>query len=67
MRNLIVRIFVKFYATSQCKAKDRLVENIGAAKNELSAEDLTEINSILEDVKVLGERYPEELEKRTGL
>jgi aryl-alcohol dehydrogenase-like predicted oxidoreductase len=46
---------------------NRLEENIGGADISLSQKDLGEINSALEKIKVVGERYPEELEKRTGL
>jgi aryl-alcohol dehydrogenase-like predicted oxidoreductase len=45
----------------------RLEENIGAASIELTSEELSDINSALENIKVAGDRYPEELEKRTGL
>ena len=45
----------------------RLEENIGAASVTLTSEELKEINTALEKIKVVGERYPEELEKRTGL
>ncbi|HSD63311.1 MAG TPA: aldo/keto reductase [Ignavibacteriaceae bacterium] len=45
----------------------RLKENIGAADIILTSGDLSDINSALENVKVAGDRYPEELEKRTGL
>jgi aryl-alcohol dehydrogenase-like predicted oxidoreductase len=45
----------------------RLEENIGAANIELTSEELSEINQALEKIKVVGDRYPEELEKRTGL
>ena len=45
----------------------RLEENNGAAAVVLTAADLNEINAALEKIKVAGERYPEELEKRTGL
>jgi hypothetical protein len=34
---------------------------------ELTSEELSEINSALEKIRVAGERYPEELEKGTGL
>jgi len=47
--------------------RSRLEENIGAADVELSAADLNGVNEALEKIKVEGERYPEELEKRTGL
>ena len=47
--------------------RSRLEENIGAADVELSQDDLNRINEALAKIKVEGERYPEELEKRTGL
>ena len=46
---------------------NRLEENIGAAGVSLTSEELNEIQSALEKIKVTGDRYPEELEKRTGL
>jgi aryl-alcohol dehydrogenase-like predicted oxidoreductase len=46
---------------------DRLKENIGADGIALSSKELSSINSALEKIKVVGDRYPEELEKRTGL
>lgn len=45
----------------------RLEENIGAADIELTLDELNRINAALAQIKVEGERYPEELEKRTGL
>ncbi|MDP4117355.1 MAG: aldo/keto reductase [Bacteroidota bacterium] len=45
----------------------RLEENIGAANITLTPEELNDIHSALEEIKVMGDRYPEELEKRTGL
>ena len=45
----------------------RLEENIGSAKVTLTSEELIDIESALEKIKVVGDRYPEELEKRTGL
>jgi aryl-alcohol dehydrogenase-like predicted oxidoreductase len=45
----------------------RLEENIGAANVELAGSDLGRVNAALANIKVEGERYPEELEKRTGL
>ena len=45
----------------------RLEENIGAAAIELTNDDLREIESAASRIPVQGERYPEELEKRTGL
>lgn len=45
----------------------RLEENIGAANVVLTNNELSELQSTLEKIKISGERYPEELEKRTGL
>ena len=45
----------------------RLEENIDAANVELASSDLDRINAALAKIKIEGERYPEELEKRTGL
>jgi aryl-alcohol dehydrogenase-like predicted oxidoreductase len=45
----------------------RLEENIGAAAIELSADDLEQIESAAAEIKVEGARYPEHLEKMTGL
>ena len=45
----------------------RLEENIGAAEVELSAEDLREIDAAAAEITVQGARYPERLEKMTGL
>jgi aryl-alcohol dehydrogenase-like predicted oxidoreductase len=46
---------------------NRLEENIEAANVILTSKDLSEISTALEKIKVVGNRYPEELEKRTGL
>jgi aryl-alcohol dehydrogenase-like predicted oxidoreductase len=46
---------------------ERLEENIGAAAIELTSDDLREIDSAASKITVQGARYPEELEKRTGL
>jgi len=46
---------------------NRLEENIGAASVVLTSKELSDIKSALEKIKVVGDRYPEELEKRTGL
>ncbi len=45
----------------------RLEENIGAVAIELSAEDLREIESAAAEIHVEGARYPEHIEKMTGL
>jgi aryl-alcohol dehydrogenase-like predicted oxidoreductase len=44
----------------------RLEENIAAAEIKLTPEDLSQIESAVSKIPVQGERYPEELEKRTG-
>ena len=46
---------------------NRLEENIGAAAIELTAGDLRDIDSAASNIKVEGARYPERLEKMTGL
>ena len=45
----------------------RLDENIGALAIELSADDLQQIESAASKIKVEGARYPEHIEKMTGL
>ena len=46
---------------------NRLEENIGATAVELTSDDLREIESAASKIKVEGARYPERLEKMTGL
>jgi aryl-alcohol dehydrogenase-like predicted oxidoreductase len=46
---------------------DRLDENIGAVAVDLTADDLREIDSAASKIKIEGSRYPERLEKMTGL
>lgn len=46
---------------------ERLSENIGAAAIQLTTEDLRRIDGALSQVTIQGARYPEELERRTGL
>jgi aryl-alcohol dehydrogenase-like predicted oxidoreductase len=46
---------------------NRLEENIGAAEVELTADDLSDIDAAASKIKVEGARYPERLEKMTGL
>src|SRR3989454_5881588 len=46
---------------------NRLDENIGAVSVELTPDDLREIESAASKIEVQGARYPEELERRTGL
>lgn len=45
----------------------RLEENLGAAGVELTQDDLRAIDEAASKIRVEGARYPEELEKRTGL
>jgi aryl-alcohol dehydrogenase-like predicted oxidoreductase len=46
---------------------DRLEENIGSANVELTLSDLHELANAASNILIQGERYPEELERRTGL
>jgi aryl-alcohol dehydrogenase-like predicted oxidoreductase len=45
----------------------RLEENIGAVEVELASDDLRDIESAAANIKVEGARYPEAIEKMTGL
>lgn len=45
----------------------RLVENNGAAAIQLTPEELTEMENASAEIQVLGNRYPEQMEKSTGL
>ena len=45
----------------------RLEENIGAVSTQLTPEDLRDIDAAASKIKVEGARYPERLEKMTGL
>lgn len=45
---------------------ERLYENLGAVNLELTPEELGAINSALLKITIVGDRYPEALEKRTG-
>jgi aryl-alcohol dehydrogenase-like predicted oxidoreductase len=45
----------------------RLDENLGAVALELTSDDLREIDSAASQITVQGARYPEELERMTGL
>ncbi len=49
------------------KKLERLEENIGALNVELTSDDLREIEGATSKITVQGARYPEMLEKRTGL
>ena len=46
---------------------ERLDENIGALAVELKPDDLREIKSAISEIAVQGDRYPEQLERMTGL
>ncbi|MGA8075207.1 MAG: aldo/keto reductase [Candidatus Acidiferrales bacterium] len=46
---------------------NRLEENIGAVSLQLTTEDLRDIEAAASKIKVEGDRYPERLEKMTGL
>src|SRR2546425_3952578 len=49
------------------KKVNRLEENIGAVNIKLTPDDLREIEHATSQITVQGARYPEELERRTGL
>ncbi len=46
---------------------ERLEENLGSVNIKLIPEELQRINSALDKIKIMGDRYPEEFEKTTGL
>lgn len=46
---------------------NRLEENIGGVSLVLSNDELSDIDSALHKIEIFGERYPEELKKKTGL
>ena len=45
----------------------RMEENLGAAAVELTGDDLSQIDSAAGEISVQGARYPEHIEKMTGL
>ncbi len=45
----------------------RLEENLAATTLRLGADELEQLTSAASEIRLTGERYPEELEKRTGL
>lgn len=45
----------------------RLSENLGAVQLQLSAQELQDLDVAASSIQVEGERYPEALEKMTGL
>lgn len=46
---------------------ERLSENIGSVNIELTKEEIAKLDAIAQQIKVLGNRYPDELEATTGL
>lgn len=46
---------------------DRVVESIGAAALELIDHDLQEIDEAIAKITIVGDRYPEELERMTNI
>ena len=46
--------------------RHRLTENIGAAAIELTSDDLQRIERAAAEIEVVGDRYPEEIERMTG-
>ncbi|KYG27836.1 aldehyde oxidase [Priestia endophytica] len=46
---------------------NRLEENLNSANIKLTSEELDDINSATSKITLMGDLYPEELEKRTGL
>lgn len=49
------------------RKESRLQENIASAEIEFSPEELSRINTALDKMEIAGARYPEALEKRTGI
>ena len=49
------------------KRVERITENIGGAEVVFTGEELSEIKKRLDSIEIVGERYPEEQEKLTGL
>lgn len=45
---------------------ERLDENLGAVNIELTKEDMAEIETAASQIAIIGERYPEKLQKMTG-
>lgn len=45
--------------------KERIIENIEAAKISFSDEEKVEVSKALEQIKIVGDRYPEAEKKRT--
>lgn len=53
--------------TPGTRRPERLDENLGAAEIELTLDELREIESAASEITVQGARYPEHLERMTGL
>lgn len=49
------------------RKRERLDENIGAIEMPLSPDELRAIDKAASEIVILGDRYPERLEKMTGL
>lgn len=49
------------------KKLSRLEENLGGTEIDFSSEELEEIRRRLDEIQIVGERYPEEQERLTGL
>ena len=46
---------------------ERLVENLVAADIKLTTQELSDINAALDKINIAGGRYPEAIERQTGL
>lgn len=49
------------------RKQERLDENLGSVHVKLTTDDLHEIDEISKKITIMGDRYPEALEKMTGL
>ena len=49
------------------KKLERLKENIGACNVIVTKEELNELNNEISKINIVGERYPEDQEKLTGI
>ena len=49
------------------KRIERIEENIGGADIQFTSEELADIRCHLDNIEIVGERYPEDQEKMTGL
>ena len=62
-RNMVWRWIVPIPGTTKL---NRLEENVGAARVELTLEDLHDIDSAISKIPVQGARYPEHLQQMVG-